>query len=189
MNFIKKHWSNILFFGFIIFIFTPAGLPVRALLIKGVSYITSRVENMEIKAKDRIKLSDYNWQLIDINGNQTNLQDYQGKVILINNWATWCPPCVAELPSLHTLYKKYKDKVVFIFVANDKPDRVNVFLKKNNLMDLPVYFMQSNTPNQLQSSTIPATFIINKKGEIIVIKKGAADWNSNQVHRILEKNL
>jgi len=186
MEFIKKHWSNILFFSLLIFMFTPAGMPLRALLIKGVSYITSRVENLEIDKEERLKLTDYNWQLVTADSHSVNLQDYKGKVIIINNWATWCPPCVAEMPSLAELYKQYKEQVVFLFVAQDKPEKVAAFLQKNNL-DIPVVFIQSDMPQLLQSSSIPTTFIINKRGEIVVKKIGAADWNSGQVHKILNK--
>ena len=166
--------------------FTPAGMPLRAFLIKGVSYITSRVENLEIAKEDRLKLTDYNWQLVTTDKHSYNLQDYKGRVILINNWATWCPPCVAEIPSLAKLYKQYNGQVVFLFVAQDKPEKVVTFLQKNNL-EIPVVFMQSGTPQLLQSSSIPTTFIINKQGEIVVKKTGAADWNSGQVHKILNK--
>ncbi len=189
MELLKKHWKNILFFGFLIFMFTPAGLPVRALLIKGVSYITSRVETLEIDKKDRMSLQEWDWKLGNAEGNNVSLSDFKGKVVLINNWATWCPPCVAEMPSLHRLYNEYKnqDQVVFLFVAHDKPEKVKAFLSKNKMQELPVYFMLNNPPSQLSSNSIPTTFIINKEGEIVVRKTGAADWNSGQVHKILDK--
>ena len=185
-KFIKKHWSNILFFGLLIFMLTPAGLPLRALLIKGVSYITSRVENLEIDQDKQLQLDTYNWELMKPDGQLVNLEDYKGQVILINNWATWCPPCVAEMPSLVKLYSEYKDKVVFLFVAQDKPEKVQAFLQKND-WQIPVYYMQSNPPVMLQSGSIPTTFVIDKQGHIAVKKTGAADWNSGQVHKILDK--
>ena len=188
MNFIKKQWKNILFFGLIIFMFTPQGMPLRALLIKGVSYITSRVETLEIDPAERQVLSDYNWQLVDMNKKPIDFNQYKGQVIVLNNWATWCPPCVAELPSLEKLYKQYGDKVTFLFVAQDKFKKVQAFINKNE-MQIPVFFPQSAMPNLLESSTIPTTFIIDKSGAIVVRKSGAADWNSGQVHNILDKLL
>jgi len=186
MDFIKKHWSNILFFGLIAFMFTPAGMPLRAMLIKAVSYVTSRVETLEIDKDEQIQLTDYNWQLVDGGGNPVDFSDYKGKVLLINNWATWCPPCVAEMPSLQDLYSERKNDVVFLFVAHDKPEKVKVFLAKNHL-DIPVYYMQTAMPKELESPSIPTTFIIDKQGKIVVRKTGAADWNSSQVHKILDK--
>ncbi len=186
MDFIKKHWSNILFFGLIIFMFTPAGMPLRTMLIKGVSYITSHVENLEIDPDKRLKLTDYHWQLLDQNQHSLDLAEYKGKVVLINNWATWCPPCIAEMPSLNRLYQTYKDHMVFLFVAHDKPEKVRQFLQKNHL-NIPVVFVQSEIPSLLQSNSIPTTFILNKNGEIVVKKTGAVDWNSKQVHKILDQ--
>jgi len=186
MEFIKKHWSNILFFGFIIFMFTPSGMPVRALLIKGVSYITSRVENMEIPPAKRQKLKDVRWQLFDQKGQMVDYNNFKNEVLVVNNWATWCPPCVAEMPSLDKLYKQYKGKVRFMFVTNDKPERVAAFVQKNEL-SVPIYYSQTAPPSLLQSATIPTTFIIGKTGEIVVKKTGAADWNSGQIHTILDK--
>ncbi len=188
MNFIKKHWSNLLFFGLLIFMFTPPGMPLRTLLIKGVSYITSRVETLEIDADKQVSLNNYNWNLIDLHGNETDFSQFQNNVIVLNNWATWCPPCVAEMPGLQHLYKQYKNQVIFVFIAHDKPEKVQAFLQKNNL-DIPVYFVTAAMPEVLQSSSIPTTFIIDKKGKIVVRKTGAADWNSGQVHKILEKYL
>ncbi len=185
-KFIKKHWGNILFFGLMIFMFTPAGLPLRALLIKGVSFITSRVENLEIDKEEQLKLDNFQWQLVSNEVQSINLADYKGRVVLINNWATWCPPCVAEMPSLARLYHQYKDKIVFLFIAQDKPEKVQMFLQKNGL-NIPVYYMQSNPPAMLQTGSIPTTFIIDKEGYIVVKKTGAADWDSGQVHRILDK--
>ena len=188
MEALKKHWKNILFFGFLIFMFTPAGMPVRSLLIKGVSYITSRVENLEIDKEDRMTLQDWDWKLMKDSGEEVSLADYKGQVIIINNWATWCPPCVAEMPSLQKLYDTYKDKAVFLFVAHDKPEKVKLFLEKRK-MHIPVYYPLENPPSQLSANSIPTTFIINKQGEIVVKKTGAADWNSGQIHKILDKYI
>jgi len=188
MGFIKKHWSNILFFGLIIYMFTPYGMPLRALLIKGVSFITTKVESLEIDKEKQQELKNYDWQLVEMNGNIVNFSEFKGQVVLINTWATWCPPCIAEMPSFQKLYNKYKGKVNFLFIANDKPEKVKGFLQKNDL-NIPVYFNVSNMPVVLQSSSIPTTFIIDKKGKIVVKKIGAADWNSGQVFRILNKYL
>ncbi|RUA12580.1 MAG: TlpA family protein disulfide reductase [Flavobacteriia bacterium] len=185
MDFIKKNLSNIIFFAFIIFLFTPYGLPVRALLIKGVSYVTTRVFNMEIDESERVDLSTYNWNLSDTQGNAVDFNDYKGKVVLVNFWATWCPPCVAEMPSYQDLYNDYKDKMEFVFVASDDQGKVMKFLADKGYK-LPVYFQTSKAPEELRSNSLPTTFIIDKKGRIVVDKTGAADWNSGKVRDMLD---
>ena len=180
MKFIRKHLSNILFFGFIIFMFTPYGLPVRATLIKAVSFVTTRVFSMEIDKEDQVYLNDFNWQLQDRKGQEVNLKTFKGQVIVVNLWATWCPPCVAEMPSFQKLYNDYGDKVIFLFIANDDPDKVDRFLAKNGY-ELPVFFQTSSAPEAMSSNALPTTYIINSKGSIVASKVGAADWNSNRV--------
>ena len=186
MKFLKKNLSNIIFFVFIVFLFTPYGLPVRATFIKAVSFVTTRVFSIEVDKKDQIFLEDYNWELIDLEGNATNLKSYKGKVIVVNFWATWCPPCIAEMPSFQKLYDNYESKVVFLFVANDEPKKVENFIKDKSY-DLPVYFQRSNSPSAIDSNALPTTFVIDSKGMIVAKKVGAADWNSSNIRELLDK--
>ncbi len=185
MKFIKKNLSNILFFGFILFLFTPYGLPVRATLIKGVSFVTTRIFSMEIDKDERIKLNTFDWQLVDIQGDKVDFNIFKDKVIVVNFWATWCPPCIAEMPAFEKLYQDYKNDVVFLFVANDDPKKVEKFISKNGYSH-PVYYQLTEAPKDLLSNSLPTTYIINKEGEIVVNKTGAADWNSGKVRGLLD---
>lgn len=92
------------------------------------------------------------------------------------------------MPSVQELYNAYKDKVEFVFISNEKWNTISDFYIKNGY-DLPTYTVLSATPNQLKSKTIPATFIIDKKGTIVVEKRGAANWNSNKTRLLLDKLL
>lgn len=186
MKFIKKHLSNIIFFGFILLLFTPYGLPIRTTLIKGVSFVTTRIFNVEIDKDERKILNSFNWKLINSNGDVLEFNTLEGKVIVVNFWATWCPPCIAEMPSFQKLYDGYQDKVVFLFVASDEEKKVVTFLNKNEYT-LPVYFEVTNRPAEMQSNSLPTTYIINRKGEIVVNKTGAVDWNSNRIKDLLEE--
>ncbi len=186
MEFIKKNLSNIVFIVFIIFLFTPYGLPVRATLIKGVSLITTRVFSMEIEKEEQVEIKDYNWQLISLEDDLINLSDFKEKIIVVNFWATWCPPCVAEMPSFQKLYDAYGDKIVFLFVANDEPDRVVSFIEDKGYK-LPVYFQKSQVPSEMNSNSLPTTYIVDSSGRIVASKVGAADWNSGKVRKLLDK--
>ena len=186
MKFIKKNLSNILFFVFILFLFTPFGLPVRALLTKGVSYVTTRVFSLDIDENKRENLSSYHWSLTDLNNQKINFDQFKNKVIIVNFWATWCPPCIAEMPSFQDLYDDYKDKVVFLFIAKDDENKVRKFLIKKK-HDIPVYFVTSRRPQEMNSNSLPTTYIINKEGQIVVNKTGAVDWNSGKVRELLDE--
>jgi thiol-disulfide isomerase/thioredoxin len=105
---------------------------------------------------------------------------------LINIWATWCAPCIAEMPSIEKLYIDYKDDVHFVIATYEDKSLVDAFLQKQNL-NLPVYRNQTKEPLLLHSKTIPATFILNTKGEIIVSEKGTSNWNSKSVRELLDQ--
>ena len=187
MKLTKKNIYNILFYGFIIFMFTPYGSGTRGKLIQGVSYVKSMVfSSKAIKIEERQNVSSLNLNLKAIlNGEDFNLKNQKGKVILINYWATWCPPCRGEMPSLQSLYNDYKDKVVFVFLTQDDKNKVDKFYKDNNY-SLPTYNMLSNPSPEINTGTLPTTFIIDKKGRIALKDVGASNWNSSSVRNMLD---
>ncbi len=167
----------------LLILFTPLGFYPRVWVNKIVATIISP---STVDEDEQATLKNYNWNLVDLDGKQTNLQSKKGEVVLINVWATWCPPCVAELPGFVELYGDYKDKVAFAFVANDEKEKVQAFLKKKGY-ELPVYFQASAMPQGLESGSIPVTYILDKKGNIVVDKTGAANWNSDTTRSLLDR--
>jgi len=136
-------------------------------------------------------IADYNLIVKDLDGNLVKMEDYRGKVIFLNFWATWCLPCVAELPSINKLYLNFKEKdVVFLLISNESLEKVE---KYHNRKKYSVPFMledaTSNIPLMYNSPAIPTTFIINKKGEIVKASSGAEDWNSDEFANSLNKLL
>jgi len=110
----------------------------------------------------------YDFNLKSINGGNIKLSDYLGKVIILDFWATWCPPCKAEIPSFVELYKKYKkDGLVIIGVAIDNEYKVKNFVKDFNV-NYPVAIIDETTNEKYGGIRgIPTTFIIDKKGNIV----------------------
>ncbi len=172
------------FFVFIIFINTPYGLGTRVWLTQGVTAVKTAVFPPK-KSDNRVGLTTNNVSLKSIyNANDLNLQTLDGKVVFINHWATWCPPCRAEMPSLARLYEDYKDQVSFIFITNESLTEVAPYFKKH-AFEFPTYNPQSSIPKEINSSSLPATFILDKKGQVVLQEFGAADWNSNSVRTLL----
>lgn len=179
-----KLFFNILFAAFIIVVlFTPLGNSFKVWLNRLIA-MSPTVE--KVQDQQQVKFGD--WQLIDEKGNAVDFKNIEGKVIIINFWATWCPPCIAEKPSFQELYNDYKDKVVFMFITNDSPDKVMAFKEKNNY-SLPVYYSQNTPPALLYSTSLPASYVIDKKGNIVVKKFRAADWNSSKFRVALDQLL
>lgn len=177
MKFIKKNIGNILFVIFILVFFFVPGVREfiqRQLLMKPSLETTTE--------KIQLKDEDYNLQLKGINVPDANLSDFKGKILFLNFWGSWCPPCRAEFPSIQALYESKKDKVNFVLIAmQDDEEKVKEFLKKNQYTT-PVYIAASPISQQLSPNVFPTTFIISKDGKILKRDNGAADWNNKAVH-------
>ncbi len=184
----KKTILNILFFGFIIFLFTPFGLGTRAKLTQGFTYVKSFIFSPSIeKVEERLTLDTYDLSLQAIvSAEDVNLESLKGKVVFINYWATWCPPCIAEMPMINSLYADYKDKLVFLFITTDNKQKVERFYKKNDY-NFPTYNQLSTSPKQIEVATIPTTFILDKEGKLALSEYGAANWNSDKIRMLLDK--
>lgn len=133
----------------------------------GSSFVVKDVD----KDVTKNEMVDFKW---DENGKEMKLSDYKGKVILLNFWATWCPPCRKELPDLSTLSTELKDKdfkMIGVSV-DDNQEVLNNFLKSNNLSytvvfepnELVAKYMTSAGQNQ---NVVPQTYIIDKNGKVV----------------------
>ncbi|MFD0991201.1 TlpA family protein disulfide reductase [Mariniflexile jejuense] len=182
MNFFKKNFKNILFFVAIAVMLIPqTRQPIQVLLHKAIAW----VKPVSINETKLTNIPHYNWKLSDENNVPLNFGDTKGKVVLINFWATWCPPCIAEMPSMQALYNDYQDKVVFLFVTNDWYSEINPFLKKHNYT-FKVYRPTLGYPEYFDINTIPRTFLIDKKGNIIIDEDNAANWNSEKIRNTID---
>lgn len=122
--------------------------------------------------------------LVDAHGNTITISALKGKVVFINFWATWCQPCVKEMPTINDLQASFKD-VVFITVDIDSTfEKSNAYMAKNKY-NLPVYAAPARVPREYYYHTIPATDILNKNGEIVWRTDGGFDYSSPEVKKIL----
>ena len=181
MNWIKKNWGNLLWGIFFIMILIPqTGTPIKVFMNRILAFSPS-IEALS----DRKTLQDYNWVLRDAQGKTVNLKDYRGKKIIINFWATWCPPCIAEMPSMQALYDDFGEETVFLFVTSDDKGSIEKFMAKHKY-SLPIYEPLSVRPEVLSGNSLPTTFFIDEAGTILIHKIGSADWNSQKVRALLE---
>lgn len=181
----KSKFKNILFFiVFGLLIIPQTRKPIQVFLQKGIALFGPSLESSD----DLKKIADYNWLLKDENQEAYNFQSAKGKVVLVNFWATWCPPCIAEMPSMQKLYNDYKDKVEFLFVTSDDFTEVNTFLNENNYT-FEVYQPAIQYPEYFDVTTIPRTFLINQSGQIIIDESRSANWNSDKVRMTIDNLL
>ncbi|WP_340156124.1 TlpA disulfide reductase family protein [uncultured Winogradskyella sp.] len=152
---------------------------------KGFSYVN---QSSLIEEVNRSAIANTRWILKSDKNTTLNLEELKGQVVLINFWATWCPPCIAEMPSLQTLYNDYNEKVVFLFVTHDDFEAVEKF-KIQREFNFEVFNPITEIPSELKTSSIPRTFVINKNGKIVIDESGAVNWNSDKVRKQLNNLL
>nr|WP_299205263.1 TlpA disulfide reductase family protein [uncultured Brumimicrobium sp.] len=183
---IKKRKWDLLFTLFIGLMFIPS---VRMPVMSFVQRIFAGSPS-EIAVEEQKTISSLDWVLFDLEGNQVNFSASHGKITIVNLWATWCPPCVAEMPSFQKLYDQYGDQLAFYFVSNEKPETLDRFLKAKNY-SFPVYLPASNYPKEFDSNSLPTTYVLNQEGKIIMEEVGAHDWFSqsfqDRINEMLEQ--
>ncbi|MCO5233378.1 MAG: TlpA family protein disulfide reductase [Chitinophagales bacterium] len=103
-----------------------------------------------------------------------DLSKFKGKVVVLNFWATWCPPCVQEMPMFENVYQEMKNQnIEFVLASDENSEKINSFITKNQL-SIPIYHLLTDMKN-LGIYTIPITFIFDQKGNLVAKKMGAFD--------------
>jgi peroxiredoxin len=129
--------------------------------------------------------------LSDPYGKSFSLSAYRGKVVLLNFWATWCPPCRAEMPALNRLYRERKDRGLEILaVSTDKSvSDIHKFLGKNKV-DFPILVDSDlSTAKLYKVFSMPTTFLIDRNGIIVEKFYGEYDWTEPETRGIIDKLL
>jgi len=128
----------------------------------------------------------------NLRGGNTGLADYKGKIVLLNFWATWCMPCRAEMPSMETLWQKYKEQglvVAAVSVDEGSRGRIETFSK---LLDLSFPILldpESEVSDLYKVSNMPTSFLIDRNGKIISRIVGTEEWTSPEAIQFVEDIL
>ncbi len=164
-------------------------------LLSGISYVTGSLllrtgaMNASVEEPAVVKSFDYNFKIKDLNGTVIDFNDFKGKTIFLNVWATWCGPCRIEMPSIQKMYDKVdKEKIVFIMLAVDERkdfEKVTKFINEKEYT-FPVYVPHEFLPDQLMVRVIPTTFVIDSKGKIASKESGAANYDTEEFKSFLE---
>ena len=127
-------------------------------------------------------------QFSDLEDNIFSIQNFKGKNLFINYWATWCNPCLAEMPYMAELYERYKDEedIIFLYLSREKLETIKDYIPKDeSLQQLPIYKIVTDD-EFFATSGIPTTFIVNSDGEVIVKDLGTAFWNDESVFKFID---
>lgn len=180
----KQNFKTLLIIASLgILFFSPLGNWLKLKMIQ----LTASSPKIE-KAESIQKINTFSGIYYTETNEKKLFSDLKGKVILINLWATWCLPCVAEMPSLQALYEAYGDKIAFVLLTDEDPEKVKAFMEKKQF-ELPVFYRPSDFPSELASKSIPTTFLIDKEGNILIKTIGAANWNTPELKKELDRIL
>lgn len=183
MKISKSKRNNIIFLVVIALLIIPQ---TRHPIQIALHSILAKFGPSVINKKDQKTVSYASWKLRDLEGNELEYSQTKNKVVFINLWATWCPPCIAEFQGIQNLYDDYKDKVTFLIISDESPEVIQNFLD-NKGYDIQVFNSLTNYPNDFNPRSIPRTYVIDRQGQIVIDKKGAANWNSDTVRNQLDE--
>jgi thiol-disulfide isomerase/thioredoxin len=133
--------------------------------------------------------AEFNWSLLDLNDRPVSFSKFKGKTVFLNFWATWCGPCVREMPSIAKLAKNPRlrgKEIAFVCVSTDSSSEVVRSFLEGSSWDM-TFLRVDKVPPVYTTDGIPATFLIAADGRIAASSIGAADWSEPHVVEVLEK--
>ena len=184
MSYILKKYLKPVFFGSVIFIALITWFIVGS---SNTPPITGQMKNFQISNRvtpaPRIPFHD-------ANGNKKVLADFEGKVLLINFWATWCAPCIREIPSIARLHAKKNGqnfKVLPISTDAKGADAPLNFLKKINQTTLPIYVdTKMVLARAMGVNVLPTSILVDRRSNVVGRIVGAAEWDSAEALALIK---
>jgi len=165
------------------------------LLVVGIGIIVllqTKDDSLNLTGQARlgkgVKAPDFT--LPGLDGTMVRLSDRKGKVVFLNIWATWCPPCVEEMPSMEKLYQKLKGEdfeILAVSIDKNGAEAVAPFMKKYNLSFTALIDSKESLKYKYQTTGVPESYIIDKNGTIVEKVIGPRNWSSPEAVRIFQE--
>jgi peroxiredoxin len=134
-------------------------------------------DKMGLQRKDGAQAPDFTLEALD--GQAISLRDFKGKVVFLNFWATWCPPCKAEMPAMEQLYRKFKEKGLVVVAVNqyDEKGKVMRFVADGGYTFPVPLDSEGVASDKYKVRFLPITFIIDREGKLIGQVVGMRQWD------------
>lgn len=155
--------------------------PIRSSVISN-GPLTAKMQEIGFQFPTRV-IQAPNFELLDLSGDSRSLDSFRGSLVLVHFWATWCTPCLVEMPTLQKLYQRlYEDIDIAIVAINIKEDEslISKFLKKMSLSFPVLLDNDGNVSIDYGARTIPISFLIDENGALVARLVGAANWTQPQ---------
>lgn len=176
MKGIRLHTQIFIIFTLLIFSSTELGNSMPRTEMRSFTELLKQAPYLKVK---------------DSQGNRIELSSLKGKVVFINFWATWCPPCIQEMPSIRRLRKKYKENEDLVFLLVDVDGNLKLsqaFLKLRGI-DLPVYAAEGEIPDEFLPAGVPTTLLIDRANYVAGRQIGGADYMAPEIIGRIEQLL
>ena len=182
---IRKNWSTVIMIAVLILLW---GSPdAKAWVMRQM--ISTGLFNSKIEEKtEESSLVPPNFSVKNENGEITETSQLRGKVVFINFWASWCPPCRAEFPSVQKLYDRYRSNEDMVFLTVNLDDEIILgkkYLQKEKFT-IPFLVPNSSIPKELYSGSLPTTVILDKTGKIRMHHSGMADYSKDSFYQEID---
>lgn len=155
--------------------------PIQIFIIRTIGMWAPSGVNDQTLSKN-----DLHIRLRSIEGHDSYLSSGD-KPKFISFWATWCPPCIAELPAIQSLYNEFSEEMDFYLITTDEPEKVVAFLSQKKYQ-LPVYYQLQQLSPALDHNSIPYTVVVDTSGKVLFEASGARNWNSKKVKEAIRKS-
>lgn len=153
------------------------------IVVKGVFFPPNMQDMLvppQLRARD-LGPMDLNWRLRQLDGPDFDMAQLRGKVVFLNFWEHWCPPCVAEMPSIQRLRQKVEGGGILVLpVFRESPDATRKFVQ-GHAITMPVYHVEGPLPADVVPDAIPTTYILGRDGRVVYKEVGAARWDDDSV--------
>lgn len=178
--------AGVLFLGIAFFYFTEKGKSIKRrvrLELVGMNLIGPKNEPQTDKETE----FDYAGAFLDMEGNRVSLDQFKGKTLFINIWASWCGPCRAEMPYIHSLYTKVKNNpgIGFLMVATDQDFSKSKTFIRDKGYTFPVFHADEGLNSSLYTKAIPTTVVVSPEGKIIYYLNGTNNFDTDHFRNFL----
>ncbi|HCN50617.1 MAG TPA: TlpA family protein disulfide reductase [Chryseobacterium sp.] len=186
---VQNNWSTAILT--VLFVVILVNTDARAWLMRQVASTGLLNSGISESKAGEVAISYHDFTVKNEAGIPTNISDLRGKVVFINFWASWCPPCRAEFPSIQKLYDKYRSHpdMVFLTINLDDDQELGKAYLKEKGFTIPFLTREGNIPKEIYDGSLPTTVVLDKKGVIRLRHTGVADYSKDSFYADMDALL